>query len=55
MEEQRIMSLMEEYKIQSKIFNGLEKDTEFLIQFLGQFPNSKIKKLMIERIEGIVK
>jgi octaprenyl-diphosphate synthase len=54
-EEQRIMSLMEEYKIQSKISNDLEKDADFLIQFLGQFPNTKIKKLMIERIEGIVK
>ncbi len=54
-EEQRILSLLEEYKIQSLIQESLQKDTQILIQFLGQFSDNKIKKLMIERIEGIVK
>ena len=51
----QILNYMEEYKIQQEIKVHLKKDTDYLIQFLYQFPENKYRKLMLERIEGIAK
>ena len=47
--------LMNNYKIQKEFSDSLKKDALFLNSFLAQFPDTKIRKLMMERIEGIVK
>jgi octaprenyl-diphosphate synthase len=54
-EKDRILALMNNYKIQKEFSDSLKKDALFLNSFLAQFPDTKIRKLMMERIEGIVK
>jgi octaprenyl-diphosphate synthase len=49
-----ILEFMERARVREKISDDLRMDAEYLIKFLEKFPEKKIKKLMIERIEGIV-
>jgi octaprenyl-diphosphate synthase len=54
-DKQKIMTLLKNYNIQIDFSENLKKDASFLRSFLSQFSESKIRRLMIERIEAIVK
>lgn len=51
----KILEYMDKYQIQQLILNDLQEDSNQLIQFLSQFDDSTYRKMMIERIEGLVK
>jgi octaprenyl-diphosphate synthase len=53
-DKKKILQFMEAKGIPADITNSLKKDAQSLINYLSKFPDNSIKKLMIERIQGIV-